>query len=823
MGVPGFHGEWITKNIRHAVVRGMPRRVSSLLFDLNGIIHKARMIVYHNDSNEPRIVHGLKVIGQEELRKKVMIKVCELIEEVLQTVNPTDLLVLAVDGVAPAAKLQQQRGRRERSSSSLALFDRNAITPGTEFMIDLDAILTLWIQENKDQLPTKIIYSSHLVPGEGEHKIMDLFRDGTVSGKEAHVVYGLDADLYMLTMLTGVDNILLIRENLDNYVVVDEIKRYLLDRDISIDDFIVMMFFAGNDFLPHQPSLEDLSTGIEVMLSIYTDGQFRLTVDGELDTREVVRFAHSLAANEGHRLAERVTKTYIFPSDLLQKSVEDDAFHPERYQKLWNKRAFNGRNKDEMNKLLAMFEMDKPDIPTLLNGMVHDYLKTMAWNYLYYKKGHSAVNTDWLYAYYHAPLLNEVALFDGTIDGFKAFKGMIAFTALHQLIAVTPFASRAILPIELQLLTRDDSPIKDIYIESFINELDGKDKEHLGVPIIPIINRRRIVEAVGLIPFTKARADRWLERDNDVFTGRRKGIVKSRPLQSGPRPQAGTSKIYTIKKGSTVSYHVPLERDLDIDKLKELNFNFGEKVAPLKEEKIVSPVKTESKVTSPKLMTVSTSPIAKTVEPKKKVSFAPSASGKIATKPGKVTSSNVSTGSTSNVGTKELPSKVTASVQPVTSPSTKTVTPALTKPVISPSLAAVAKPVTSPSTKPVKVTASVKTVTPSLSKLNPVIKPKISPSLASIAKPVKASSPETSPVKKESELPKQSLAPKRTTSKKPIPKGKVLKKRPPPTKLQDIALEDVSGYDDNSNDTDKEREIIDDTVMTNIPKFDVKL
>lgn len=81
--------------------------------------------------------------------------------------------------MAPGAKMQQQRGRREKSAlsaSSNEIFDRNAITPGTKFMMELDNYIIRFISTNRDLLPKKVIYSGHLVPGEGEHKIIDYYR-----------------------------------------------------------------------------------------------------------------------------------------------------------------------------------------------------------------------------------------------------------------------------------------------------------------------------------------------------------------------------------------------------------------------------------------------------------------------------------------------------------------------------------------------------------------------------------------------------------------------------------------------------------------------
>ena len=554
MGIPGFYGRWLSNNVKQAVIDGVPQLVSSLALDFNGIMHQARQNVLGENNHDPQVARAIINTPPEQLQLEIFNEVNNIILRMVQAFHPRDTLIIAIDGVAPGGKMQQQKGRREKAARDQLgnlPFGSNVITPGTEFMINMDQNIVRFIGKYRDYLPRKVIYSSHLEPGEGEHKIMDYYRAGevsdglTIAQGGVHILYGLDADLFMLSLLAPVENIYLSREDVTEVVSINALKQYLLTRTTNpdaVDDFVVMMFLIGNDFLPHIPALEQLSETIDMLLTIYSQDTYKLTrsLDDDSERREINwlemgRFIKAVANREDDLLAGLSVRAFKYPSRFLQGALIGDQFYPQNFRSLWYQNALGTRGTPEfvttLQQIIARYVPDNRDYlmnpivaETTINTisdvttervekMVNDYLKTMSWVYLYYRGGTTAVNHDWAYPYYHTPMIADmVSVLDRetfNTSGYQSYEGMVVFTALHQLLAVLPVRSQSLIPEEIQSLMDYDSPIRDLYPTKFIIELDGKEYEHQGVPIVPLIDRRRILDAVAQIRFNPSRLLLW--------------------------------------------------------------------------------------------------------------------------------------------------------------------------------------------------------------------------------------------------------------------------------------------------------------------------
>jgi 5'-3' exoribonuclease 2 len=138
----------------------------------------------------------------------------------------------------------------------------------------------------------EIIITTSQEPGEGEHKIFDYISNLPRNNEYSHIIYGLDADLIMLCInhLPIFDKIYLFRETPEFiksiHQELEPNESYLLnipelakvislnmnEQSIPTDriyDYIFLCFFLGNDFMPHFPSVNIRTSGIDRLLNGY--------------------------------------------------------------------------------------------------------------------------------------------------------------------------------------------------------------------------------------------------------------------------------------------------------------------------------------------------------------------------------------------------------------------------------------------------------------------------------------------------------------------------------------------------------------------------
>lgn len=480
MGIPSYFS-YIVKNHPNIIkkITSHNIEVNNLYLDCNSIIYDA--------------VHNIDFTNLSESDAVVIIRaVCNKISEYINLIKPDNNIYIAFDGVAPVAKLEQQRSRRYKSlfqnNISKSIFQNtkpdswntNVITPGTLFMQKLNEKIKIHFNNPSDFNVINIILSTSDKFGEGEHKLFQYIRDFPDQHIDKNtVIYGLDADLIMLSInhLPISNNIYLFRETPEFIKSINSDlepnESYVLDipelaKIITLDmnngetltteqqknriyDYIFLCFFLGNDFLPHFPAVNIRTGGIDKMLNAYkaTIGgtSENLTNGVKIFWKNVRKLVQHLADNEEQyfkneaKLRDRREKNAmpdITPEDKLKKFDSLPSYDREM-EKYINPFKPNWQNR----YYKVLFDLYPDDVRK--KQISTNFLEGLEWTMKYYTLG--CPDWRWCYNYNYPPLLCDLIHYIPYFDTeFIEYKKPAPVTELVQLCYVLPKQNLHFLP-----------------------------------------------------------------------------------------------------------------------------------------------------------------------------------------------------------------------------------------------------------------------------------------------------------------------------------------------------------------------------------------
>uniref|UniRef100_A0A182LSR4 5'-3' exoribonuclease 1 n=1 Tax=Anopheles culicifacies TaxID=139723 RepID=A0A182LSR4_9DIPT len=575
MGVPKFFRYMSERYpcLSELVRENQVPEFDNLYLDMNGIIHNCS---HPNDADINFRIH----------EDGIFEAIFNYVEFLFKLIRPQQLFFIAVDGVAPRAKMNQQRGRRFRSAHeahellerakangdpipSDGAFDSNCITPGTPFMVRLQTALEHFIQVKiaTDRLwkACTVILSGHETPGEGEHKIMEYIRHAKAqpgfNPNLRHCLYGLDADLIMLGLCTHERYFSLLREEVKfgktdkKETVLKDIRFYLLhltllseylelefasirDRlrfpfDINklIDDWVLMGYLVGNDFIPNMPNMHINENALPILYSAYKDVipemDGYINEGGILNLPRLQLLMRRLADIDRQMFLDRYTDlkyleqkcgkdnleafdvsadeiitssdmdkdlvALIMSSEMLDSDAEDNDMPAtlddiENDPEIFEKEFYNYKRNYYITKMgYADFNEE------VRAEQTECYIRALQWTLLYYYRG--VASWSWYYPHHYAPFISDV---DNFADLKLEFEMARPFLPFQQLLSVLPAASREHLPPAYHdLMTNPQSAVYDFYPTDFRTDLNGKQQAWEAVVLIPFIDEKRLLKAMA--------------------------------------------------------------------------------------------------------------------------------------------------------------------------------------------------------------------------------------------------------------------------------------------------------------------------------------
>ncbi len=490
--------------------------IDNLAIDANGILHDAREYFEGDTQRTERIMRQSIDITVDEYFKYVLSRLLEVlrecgpIESKLGKVKTNTGMMIAIDGVAPRAKLMQQRVRRFSSESS-PVFDSNAITPYTFFMFKVHQKFVDLLNEpaRRAGFPRNIIYSSYQVPGEGEQKIFMKLANNGLDSTHPTVVYGLDADLILMGLMSDAKRLYLMRQYtvgqsssyhrrhgrpgkthqtfLNISDLRSKIQTYLNGGPGKVLDFSIMALLFGNDFIPPIPGLTYYSEFSKVVKAYSEKGVSLFDMDN-------ISISGLLAVLEALPIGE-LMETHVL---LTKKRLDMDKNKKNpRDRKSYLANLPLERYRDHY---YALVDTNPATIKDTILRMCVNWIQMLNWSYNYFRFYANAVSSVVAYEYPIAPMLQDVVEVLRVMISIPPIVGPGKIHPYAALLMILPYRSRDVQAEITDLFERQRDPyIIDEYLT------------HRNILFAPWQNWKVMNQLVARFPVTEG-----VEIDNSI-------------------------------------------------------------------------------------------------------------------------------------------------------------------------------------------------------------------------------------------------------------------------------------------------------------------
>jgi len=508
--------------------------VDNLLIDFNSIIYNVILVL-----NE-ELGSTLSQISPLNYEEKLLTRVIKYLQHVIcEVVKPKKLLYIAVDGTVPMAKMIQQRTRRYKVLKEIAFkkelerkyrvaiptlqWNKSAISPGTSFMTKLSKLIINNIKRGNFQVHSgnlTVIFSDSSIPGEGEHKLMPTIK--RIKNDEITVIYSPDADLIVLSVMSEINNIYLLREPKDSdieiqlysnheflYLSIDKcreefIKLMITSRDYKqvLKDYTFLTFLCGNDFVTAAPFLKMKEGGIQLLIDILNeieDGENLVNPNkASINNHKFLKLVKALAVIEEEKLQKWQKKRDRIRQGIRSTKKENSEEGKEKWElelQRFNHEEYYSPlhpHYEHLNRVFDKIDYFSSDWNNAYNKhffppgediqkVCHNYYMSLDFCLKYYHDG--VPSWRWHYGYRAAPTMKDfVEYLEKHLDSVVEWELSKAFTQFEQLMYILPKQSFNLLPRVLNL-----GELSKYYPNNFILDIVHGTKFIYSDPILPDI------------------------------------------------------------------------------------------------------------------------------------------------------------------------------------------------------------------------------------------------------------------------------------------------------------------------------------------------
>jgi 5'-3' exonuclease len=499
MGIPSFFRTIIEKNSNVITGASVPLNVDYFFIDFNSIIYNTFQELEKSNNIE------------NDLIETIIKKLGHLINDI---VKPKIYAYISIDGVAPRAKMVQQRSRRYKSvfykeliqkkEKELNIESKNIwdpapnISPGTEFMEKLQNKIKYHLSTHYFKYKTFLNDCYNI--GEGEHKFLHLLRN-LKNVQNNIVIYSPDGDMISLSLLTHQPNIYIMRIP-DSYSEIE--SRFLPQEDYIycncnlirkmfqeslqqnenelkvLNDYNFLLFLVGNDFISSLPFLKIKSGGLDLLIKIYNQlrpnfNDYLILYDQSSDLlpiinleffKELMKILAQTEQREMKKIFDNLSKDQYHPRHRQRYEKESSMslidiyssryqhlnyFHPDHPEyKLYKELLYKINFKEPEQVWKKQYYDYFFDSNVSKSEIIINYLESLMFTLKYYLKG--CPSYSWHYKYRVAPFPSDI--YEFIKNGFNIndiqFKNDKIYTPFTQLMLILPPQMSFLLPKTLQ-------------------------------------------------------------------------------------------------------------------------------------------------------------------------------------------------------------------------------------------------------------------------------------------------------------------------------------------------------------------------------------